>query len=89
MLRRTYQFICIPKPNAQSITATINIFNSRFDFSGIDRKRIYSGNKECLCALIESIENMKYDEKISYFPDGYRKSNKDVVSPSKTCYWKQ
>ena len=29
----------------------------------------------------ELIKTMKFDEKISYFPDGYRKNSTDVVSP--------
>jgi len=29
----------------------------------------------------EEIKNKKFNEKISYFPDGYRKNSTDVVSP--------
>ena len=31
--------------------------------------------------VFEKVVLMKYNDKISYFPDGYRKSNVDVVSP--------
>ena len=69
--------------------------NSRFDFSGTDNngKEFIMEIKNVPLAdyvdvpkkerkkYLKKIENMKYNEKISYFPDGYRKSSVDVVSP--------
>ena len=78
-----------------SFSQQSTFLNSRFDFSVIDcnGKEFIMEIKNVPLAdyvdvpkkerkkYLKQIENMKYDEKISYFPDGYRKSNKDVVSP--------
>jgi len=71
------------------------ILNSRFDFSGKDKdgtpfimeiKNVPLADyvdvpkkekKKALAAL----EHKQYNEKIAYFPDGYRKNSTDVVSP--------
>ena len=70
--------------------------NSRFDFIGIDQNNKYFilevknvplsdfadvnyvEKKKLLKA--NAFKNMKFDEKISYFPDGYRKTKGGVVS---------
>jgi sugar fermentation stimulation protein A len=70
--------------------------NSRFDFIGIDENNKYFilevknvplsdfadvnyvEKKKLLKA--DAFKNMKYNEKISYFPDGYRKTKEGVVS---------
>lgn len=70
--------------------------NSRFDFIGIDENNKYFilevknvplsdfadvnyvEKKKLLKA--DAFKNMKYNEKISYFPDGYRKTKQGVVS---------
>jgi DNA-binding sugar fermentation-stimulating protein len=53
--------------------------NSRFDFSGMDQN-----NTEFIME-VKTVPLAKYEEKynclVSYFPDGYRKSKKEVVSP--------
>ncbi len=47
----------------------VKILNSRFDFMGIDE------NNNTF-----NFENKNFDDKISYFPDGYRKKKGDLVS---------
>jgi len=68
---------------------------SRFDFSGIDRdgNTFFMEIKNVPLAdyvdcekkerkkHLEYIESCNTNDKISYFPDGYRKNKKDVVSP--------
>jgi DNA-binding sugar fermentation-stimulating protein len=74
----------------------VKLGNSRFDFAGIDAnskyfvlevKNVpladfadvnYVEKKKLLKA--NAFKNMKFNEKISYFPDGYRKTKGDVVS---------
>ena len=69
--------------------------NSRFDFAGIDsnNKQFVMEIKNVPLAdfvdvlkkdrknYTEEIKNKKWNEKISYFPDGYRKKTTDAVSP--------
>ena len=70
--------------------------NSRFDFVGIDvndkpfimevksvplADYIDCTAKERKTYSDESFEHVPYNEKIAYFPDGYRKKAKDPVSP--------
>jgi DNA-binding sugar fermentation-stimulating protein len=70
--------------------------NSRFDFVGIDvDDRPFVMEVKCVpladyvdCTAKdrkaysdESFENVPYNQKIAYFPDGYRKKAKDPVSP--------
>ena len=79
----------------QKYYSQAKIMNSRFDFAGVDcdGKQFFLEVKNVPLAdyvdcsktdrkkiNIESL-NKKYNEKISYFPDGYRKKAKDVVSP--------
>lgn len=73
----------------------VKFLNSRFDFAGIDSNEkpfvlevknvpladyvdVPKKEKKNYKSLIES---KKWDEKIAYFPDGYRKNSKSVVSP--------
>lgn len=82
--------------NVMSYHREVPILNSRFDFAGKDStgkpfvmeiknvpladyvdmskkdKKLYDTNNN---------NNKSFDQKISYFPDGYRKKNTDVVSP--------
>lgn len=55
------------------------ILNSRFDFWGFDKNNIE------FVLEVKTVPLAKYEEKhnclVSYFPDGYRKSKKEVVSP--------
>jgi len=69
--------------------------NSRFDFSGITKEGedfILEIKNVPLADYVDVpkkerkqhmrfIESKAYNEKIAYFPDGYRKSGQDVVSP--------
>lgn len=73
----------------------VKYLNSRFDFTGVDkngRPYIMEIKNVPLADYVDvpkkerkkykNIENTKqYNEKISYFPDGYRKNNTDIVSP--------
>ena len=73
----------------------VKFLNSRFDFCGIDqngKKFILEVKNVPLADYVdvpkkekknykEEMKNKKFNEKISYFPDGYRKNSKDVVSP--------
>ena len=81
--------------NIQSYTREVKIMNSRFDFAGIDEngKPFLLEIKNVPLAdyvdvpkkerknYIDEIKNKKFNEKIAYFPDGYRKNSTDVVSP--------
>ena len=81
--------------NVKSYTREVKIMNSRFDFAGIDEtgKPFVLEIKNVPLAdyvdvpkkerknYLHEIENKKFDEKIAYFPDGYRKNSTDVVSP--------
>lgn len=70
--------------------------NSRFDFVGIDGNGIPfilevknvpladyvdCTSKERKKMDPSSFDHIPYNEKIAYFPDGYRKQSKDVISP--------
>lgn len=55
------------------------ILNSRFDFWGYDKNNI-EFVLEVKTVPLAKYEEV-YDSLVSYFPDGYRKSKKDVVSP--------
>jgi len=79
--------------NVISYKREITIMNSRFDFAGIDNndKPFVMEIKNVPLADYVDVhkkDRKKYDckdipfnEKISYFPDGYRKKTTDVVSP--------
>tara|TARA_B100000035_G_scaffold315334_1_gene335311 strand:+ start:472 stop:1317 length:846 start_codon:yes stop_codon:yes gene_type:complete len=81
--------------NVQSFKREVTYLNSRFDFSGIDEngKTFYMEIKNVPLAdyvdvpkkerkkFKKEIEEGIFDQKISYFPDGYRKNSTDVVSP--------
>lgn len=81
--------------NIQSYQREVTYLSSRFDFHGVDESGrefflevksvpladyVDVPKKERKAAL-EKVENKKWNEKISYFPDGYRKNSTDVVSP--------
>ena len=71
----------------------ITIMNSRFDFAGIDSNKkpfIMEIKNVPLADYVDVVKkdrkkydctNIPFNEKISYFPDGYRKKATDVVSP--------
>lgn len=79
--------------NLKSYKREVKMLNSRFDFAGID----VNGNEfvlevknvpladyvDCYAKDRKNHDTSKYsyNEKISYFPDGYRKKQKDTVSP--------
>lgn len=79
----------------KSYTKQTTVLNSRFDFTGIDclgNPFIMEVKNVPLADYIDvpkkerkkyekQIKNRKYNEKIAYFPDGYQKASKDVVSP--------
>ena len=79
----------------RSFAREIKVMNSRFDFAGIDetgKPFILEIKNVPLADYVDvpkkerrkyehEIINKKFDEKISYFPDGYRKNSTDVVSP--------
>ena len=81
--------------NIQSYTREVKIINSRFDFAGIDEngkpfileiKNVHLADyvdvpKKERKNYIDEIKNKQFNEKIAYFPDGYRKNTTDVVSP--------
>ena len=81
--------------NVKSYTREVKIMNSRFDFAGIDAdgKPFILEIKNVPLAdyvdvpkkerkhYIDKIKNKGFNEKIAYFPDGYRKNSTDVVSP--------
>lgn len=81
--------------NCLSYRREVTYLNSRFDFSGIDAdgKTFYMEIKNVPLAdyvdcvkkerknHIEYINNCDINDKISYFPDGYRKNKNQVVSP--------
>lgn len=71
------------------------IMNSRFDFIGLDTNNcpfVLEIKNVPLADYVDVpkkerknythfIENKQFDDKIAYFPDGYRKNSTDVVSP--------
>ena len=79
--------------DCKSIQREITIMDSRFDFMGIDKEdHIYvlevknvplADYVDCLAKEKKKLDfsDREYDSKISYFPDGYRKKQKDTVSP--------
>jgi len=81
--------------NIQSYRREVSYLTSRFDFHGIDQdgREFFMEVKSVPLAdyvdvpkkdrkkYTEEIANKKFNEKISYFPDGYRKNSTDVVSP--------
>jgi DNA-binding sugar fermentation-stimulating protein len=81
--------------NIQSYRREVSYLTSRFDFHGIDKdgREFFMEVKSVPLAdyvdvpkkerkkYTEEIANKKFNEKISYFPDGYRKNSTDVVSP--------
>ena len=81
--------------NVKSYTREVKIMNSRFDFAGIDENGIpfvleiknvpladyVDVPKKERKHYIAECENKRFNEKIAYFPDGYRKNSTDVVSP--------
>ena len=82
--------------NIKKYRREVKLGNSRFDFAGIDANNKYFilevknvpladfadvnyiEKKKLIKA--DAFKNMKFNEKISYFPDGYRKTKGDVVS---------
>lgn len=81
--------------NIKTYQREIKVLNSRFDFAGIDSEGVHfimeiknvpladyiDVPKKERKKYINSIINKSFNEKISYFPDGYRKNSTDVVSP--------
>ena len=81
--------------NVKSYTREVKIMNSRFDFAGIDEtgkpfileiKNVPLADyvdvpKKERSDHMDKIKSARFDEKIAYFPDGYRKKSTDVVSP--------
>ena len=77
----------------KSLKSQTTFMNSRFDFAGIDEKdnefilEVKHTPKadyvDCLEKDRKKMDLSKYDynDKISYFPDGYRKKVKDTISP--------
>jgi DNA-binding sugar fermentation-stimulating protein len=70
-----------------------NKVDSRFDFSGVDEngvpfimevKNVPLADYEDICAKDRKgkcYDDMPYNSKVAYFPDGYRKKTGDPVSP--------
>ncbi len=70
-----------------------NKVDSRFDFSGIDEngvpfimevKNVPLADYEDICAKDRKgkcYDDLPYNSKVAYFPDGYRKKSVDTVSP--------
>ena len=81
--------------NVKSYTREVKIMNSRFDFAGIDVngtpfvleiKNVPLADyvdvpKKDRIQCLAQLEHKNFNEKIAYFPDGYRKNSTDVVSP--------
>ena len=79
----------------QSFSSQKTYMNSRFDYAGIDNhgcefvleiKNVPQADyvdvdKKERKNYTKEINNAKFDEKIAYFPDGFRKKSKDVISP--------
>ena len=79
----------------QSFSSQKTYMNSRFDYAGIDndgREFVLEIKNVPQADYIDTdkkerknykdiINNAKFDEKIAYFPDGFRKKSKDVISP--------
>ena len=81
--------------HVRSFAREIKIMSSRFDFAGIDetgKPFILEIKNVPLADYVDvpkkerknyedEIVNKRFDEKIAYFQDGYRKNSTDVVSP--------
>lgn len=81
--------------NIQSYRRETKMLNSRFDFTGVDengREFIMEVKSVPLADYVDvpkkerknykkEIEEAAQDDKIAYFPDGYRKNSTEVVSP--------
>ncbi len=79
--------------NLQSYKREVKMLNSRFDFAGVDADGndfVLEVKNVPLADYVDCYEKERknhntsqcaYNEKISYFPDGYRKKQKDTVSP--------
>tara|TARA_Y100000389_G_scaffold103140_1_gene100045 strand:- start:12278 stop:13096 length:819 start_codon:yes stop_codon:yes gene_type:complete len=79
--------------NLKQINSQITFLNSRFDFAGIDENNnefILEVKNTPLADYVDCLKKDKkkldftkfnYYNKISYFPDGYRKKITDTVSP--------
>lgn len=81
--------------NIQSYRRETKLLNSRFDFTGVDengREFIMEVKSVPLADYVDvpkkerknykkEIEEAAQDDKIAYFPDGYRKNSTEVVSP--------
>ena len=83
--------------NIKSYKREVTELNSRFDFTGVDDQGrefvmeiksvpladYVDAPKKEKKKLLEEIpeEQKKFNNKIAYFPDGYRKNNTDLVSP--------
>lgn len=79
----------------QSFSSQKTYMNSRFDYAGIDHqgcefvleiKNVPQADyvdvdKKERKNYTKEINNAKFNEKIAYFPDGFRKKSKDVISP--------
>jgi DNA-binding sugar fermentation-stimulating protein len=80
---------------ANKFQREVKFLNSRFDFAGTDKdgkpfilevKNVPLADyvdvpKKEKKKYTELIKSKKWDEKIAYFPDGYRKNSTEVVSP--------
>lgn len=60
-------------PNVKKLEREKKILNSRFDFTGID------SNDRPFILEVKSVPLC--ENKVAYFPDGYRKKKTDVISP--------
>ena len=79
--------------NLNKICSQVTYLNSRFDFAGLDennkefilevKNTPLADYVDCLAKEKKNLDlsNYNYNDKISYFPDGYRKKVKDTVSP--------
>ena len=81
--------------NIQTYKREVTILNSRFDFAGVDSngKSFVMEIKNVPLAdfvdvpkkerkkYTDSFKDKNFNDKIAYFPDGYRKQSTDVVSP--------
>lgn len=79
----------------QSFCSQKTYMNSRFDYAGIDHegrefvleiKNVPQADyvdvdKKERKNYKDILNNAKFEEKIAYFPDGFRKKSKDVISP--------
>jgi DNA-binding sugar fermentation-stimulating protein len=73
------QNLFFPLENNKNYKREKKILNSRFDFWGYDKNNTEFVLEVKTVPLAK--HNEEYSTMVSYFPDGYRKSKKDVVSP--------